>query len=138
MTRPLSCSTACVPVLACAAAAALTACARPVPTLAAEAAANPSAVDPASLRRGREALTRYQCGACHAIPGVATASAPWGPSLAAWGRRSYIAGHLPNDEARLAAWIGAPGAWAPGTLMPDLGVPAATARDMAHYLLWLK
>lgn len=101
-----------------------------------------AATDPkevkASVERGRIALRRFQCGACHAIPGVPSANAPWAPSLAHWGRRSYIAGHLPNIEANLAAWIRQPERWAPGTLMPDMGVSEATAHDMARYLLSLR
>lgn len=124
--------------LAAVAAALVAGCAPPDLPPGAESAANRADDDHAALQRGRAALTRFQCGACHAIPGVPTASSPWGPSLADWGRRSYIAGHLPNDEAHLVAWIRSPQAWAPGTVMPDMGVPPAVAQDMARYLLWLR
>ena len=83
---------------------------------------------------GQRLLTQYQCGSCHSIPGVAAARSTWGPSLQAFGKRSYIAGHIPNRPDALARWIMQPSALAPGTLMPSMGVSAGDARDMAAYL----
>jgi cytochrome c len=56
----------------------------------------------------------------------------------AFGRRSYIAGHLPNRPDTLAQWIVAPAALVPGTAMPAMGVSPQDARDMAAYLLALE
>ncbi len=87
--------------------------------------------DPA---RGQRLLMQYQCGACHVIPGVAAARGIHGPSLNAFGKRSYIAGRIPNFPDALARWIVAPAALVPDTAMPSMGVSPAEARDMAAYL----
>jgi len=68
------------------------------------------------------------------IPEVAAARSTVGPTLAAFGRRSYIAGHVPNGVDALARWIIEPAALAPGTAMPGMGVSPADARAMAIYL----
>jgi len=90
---------------------------------------------PAAIERGQRLLAQYQCGSCHTIPGVASAGSQAASSLAGFGGRSYIAGRLPNQPALLAQWIAKPQSLVPGTLMPDMGVPPADARDMAAYLL---
>ena len=95
-------------------------------------------VDNADRDRGRTLMTHYQCGSCHATPGVPSAPAPVAPSLEGFGRRSYIAGRLPNDPATLQRWLQDPPALVPGTTMPRLGVTPADARDMAGYLLALE
>lgn len=87
---------------------------------------------------GQHLLAQYQCGSCHAIPGVPIAQGAVGPALSAYGRRSYIAGHLPNRPDTLAQWIVAPAALVPGTAMPAMGVSPQDARDMAAYLLALE
>lgn len=87
--------------------------------------------------RGQVLMVQYQCGSCHAIPQVAAARGSVGPSLAGFGRRSYIAGELPNGPETLARWIESPGALVPGTVMPAMGVAPQDARDMAAYLLTL-
>ncbi|MDP9895577.1 cytochrome c1 [Variovorax boronicumulans] len=87
---------------------------------------------------GQRLLAQYQCGSCHAIPGVPIAQGVVGPPLSAYGRRSYIAGHLPNRPDTLAQWIVAPAALVPGTAMPAMGVSPQDARDMAAYLLALE
>jgi cytochrome c len=89
-------------------------------------------------QRGRLLLARYHCGTCHTIPGVAASRGEMAVSLAAFGRRSYIAGRVANEPATLARWIADPAAIVPGTLMPDLGVAPDDARDMAVYLGRLK
>ena len=92
----------------------------------------------AQVLRGQALLAHYQCGSCHAIPDVAAARSPAGPPLAAFGRRSYIAGHLPNRPETLARWIVDPAALVQGTPMPAMGVSPADARDMAAFLLALE
>jgi cytochrome c len=89
-------------------------------------------------RLGQKLMAQYQCTACHAIPDVAGPFGGMGPTLARFGRRSYIAGHIPNDARQLSAWLRSPQALVPGTAMPDLGVSEADASDMAAYLLSLR
>jgi len=88
--------------------------------------------------RGRLLLARYQCGACHEVPGTPTSGVPAGPPLDAFGGRSYIAGRVPNAPATLQRWLQQPAALVPGTPMPAVGVSAADARDIAAYLLGLE
>lgn len=92
----------------------------------------------ASALRGQRLLAQYQCGSCHAIPGVPGSRGRVGPPLARFGLRSYIAGEIPNRPDTLARWIAEPAALVPGTLMPDMGASPADARDMAAYLSALK
>jgi cytochrome c1 len=54
--------------------------------------------------------------------------------LDGFGLRSYIAGRIPNGRAALERWIVDPPSLVPGTLMPNLGVSAAEAHDIAAYL----
>jgi cytochrome c len=90
------------------------------------------------FERGRRLMAQYQCGSCHTVPAVFAAQGRVGPPLADFGRRSYIAGELPNTQAQLERWLQDPVAALPGTTMPDLGVSPADARDMAGYLLSLR
>ena len=113
--------------LACMALAGLTAC------LGACDRASDKASDPATLR-GRQLLAQYQCGSCHAIPGVAASRGGVAGSLEGFGRRSYIAGRFPNEPDTLARWIAEPAALSPATLMPDMGVSDADASAIAAYL----
>lgn len=99
-------------------------------TVTAWAGAPPLAEGPA----GERLLVEYQCGACHRIDGVSGATGTRGPSLVAFGRRSYIAGRVPNSGPLLARWIEAPQTLVPGTAMPALGVPPERARLMAAWL----
>ena len=88
----------------------------------------------ANVLQGQRLLAQYQCGSCHVIPDVAAARGRQGPSLAAFGKRSYIAGHVPNTPEALALWIVAPTAVVADTSMPSMGVSPTEARDMAVYL----
>ena len=92
----------------------------------------------AARERAGGILAQYQCGSCHTSPDVQAARGRMGPTLAAFGRRSYIAGHVPNGPDHLVRWIVAPAALVPGTLMPAMGVSPDDARDMAAYLLALE
>lgn len=92
----------------------------------------------ALAERGRELLRRRSCGSCHEIPGVRPARGVYGPTLAAFGERSYIAGELPNTPELLQRFIEDPPALVPGTRMPRVGVSADEARAMAAYLLTLR
>ncbi len=94
-------------------------------------------VDTADLARGRTLMTHYQCGSCHAVPGV-PGGAERAPELARFGRRSYIAGQLPNTPESLQRWLLDPPGMVPGTTMPRLGLSERDARDIAGYLLSLQ
>lgn len=87
---------------------------------------------------GQKLIQAYGCGSCHVVPGVNDADGLVGPPLTSFGRRSYIAGELPNNAENLQYWIQNPQAVEPGTAMPDLGVSAIDARDIAAYLLTLE
>ncbi len=87
--------------------------------------------DPGS---GRRIIAQKDCGACHTIPGIRGANSLVGPPLNGFGRRSFVAGTLPNSAENLARWIQDPPSIRPGTAMPDLGVSEAESRDIAAYL----
>jgi len=93
--------------------------------------------DPAAAR-GKEAIRAFGCGSCHAIPGIRSANGQVGPPLDSLGKRSYIAGKLPNTPENVARWIEDPPAIEPQTAMPKVGVTSEQARDMAAYLTSLK
>jgi len=75
-----------------------------------------------------------ECGACHQIPGVVGADGQVGPPLAGFGRRTIIAGVLPNTPANLVRWLRSPQSVKPGDAMPDTGLTAQEAHDAAAYL----
>lgn len=95
-------------------------------------------VPQADLQRGRQLMGRYQCGSCHAVPDVPAAATTSAPSLSGFGRRSYIAGKLPNGPLALQRWLIDPPAAVAGATMPRLGMPERDARDIAAYLLSLE
>lgn len=84
--------------------------------------------------RGQIVLRQYACENCHRIDDMVGPDTHIGPPLTDWRKRKYIAGVLPNNEENLVRWIVAPHEVSPGTLMPDLRVPPAHAREMATYL----
>lgn len=90
---------------------------------------------PGNAERGRQAMEYYGCGACHVIPGIPGARGGVGPPLHDYARRPYVAGSLPNSPELLARFLADPTVFRPGSAMPDLGVDAATAADMAAWLL---
>jgi cytochrome c len=89
-------------------------------------------------RIGLRLVTRYQCGACHTIPGVQGAAGQEAPTLDHIGRLSYIAGGIPNLPANMIAWLRAPHAVKPGTEMPPMGLTEQEARHMAAFLYTLR
>jgi cytochrome c len=91
--------------------------------------------DPA---RGKTAINRYGCAACHQIPGVSGAQGLVGPPLDGIARRSYIGGVLGNTPENMIRWIQNPQAVDQKTAMPNLGVTDAEARDIAAYLYTLR
>lgn len=84
--------------------------------------------------RGRAAMVRHGCIACHVIPGIRTATGRVGPQLTGLSSQVYIGGVLPNTPENLVFWIQHPQEASPRTAMPDLQVTEAEARDMAAYL----
>jgi cytochrome c len=88
----------------------------------------------AKASRAPAAIDRYGCGSCHTIPDVSGANAEIGPNLGHFADRRYIAGRLANTPANLITWIRDPQGVDPGNVMPELGVTARDARDIAAYL----
>jgi cytochrome c1 len=95
-------------------------------------------VEGGNAERGQRLLSHYQCGSCHVIPAVPSAKGRTAPSLAHFGRRSYIAGQMPNRPDALVRWLQGPQALWPQARMPDMGASEADARDMAAYLYTLR
>jgi mono/diheme cytochrome c family protein len=87
--------------------------------------------------QARIVLRQYACVGCHTIPGVVGADVHVGPPLAGFGRRSLIAGRLPNSADNLVRWIVEPASVDPQTAMPAMGVAPEHARQIADYLLEL-
>ena len=90
--------------------------------------------DRAAIERGKMAIERVQCAACHEIPGIAWPKGRTGPSLHSFDDRGMIAGSLPNRPDILAAFIRDAPALKPGSPMPAMPVSDAEARDIAAYL----
>jgi mono/diheme cytochrome c family protein len=82
----------------------------------------------------RIVIRQYACHACHRIEGVVGPQVDMGPPLENWKQRGYIAGVLPNTPENLVRWIRDPQAVSPGTMMPDLGVTEAHAREIASFI----
>lgn len=81
--------------------------------------------------RGRALVASYGCASCHDVGAV-------GPPLERVGARSYLAGKFPNVPGVMQQWIRHPQSLEPGTAMPDLGVGARDADDIAAYLATLR
>jgi cytochrome c len=109
---------------------ALSACSRREP--------DPPTVPGGDARLGARLVQQFQCGACHVIPEIAAAQGRAGPTLEAFGRRSFIAGSIPNVPDALARWIVDPHAMKPDTTMPAMGVSEPEARHMAAFLYTLR
>ncbi|HEX6104909.1 MAG TPA: cytochrome c oxidase assembly protein [Gemmatimonadales bacterium] len=84
--------------------------------------------------QGRLAFRRFGCGTCHTVDGVPGANGLVGPPLDGVGARVDIAGVLVNTPEHLSRWIQSPREVDARTAMPDLGVSAAEARDIAAFL----
>ena len=87
---------------------------------------------------GKRLLSDYGCVSCHVVPGIRAEPAYVGPPLDHWGKRSYIAGALSNNERNLVRWITRPQEVEPGTAMPDVDVNEQDATNIAAYLLSLE
>lgn len=89
-------------------------------------------------KAGRQAVIRYGCGACHAIPGVPRANGQTGPSLDKVANRAFLAGKLPNRPESMIRWVRTPQAIEPRGGMPDMGVTQKEGRDIAAFLYTLR
>jgi len=78
-----------------------------------------------------------QCGACHTVPGVATAKGEVGPDLSGIGQRQLLAGRLPNSRPNLIRWITSAQSISPGSAMPNIPLTPEQAGAVADYLLSL-
>ena len=91
--------------------------------------------DAEAIARGRAAVERVGCAACHEISGIDWPKGRTGPSLVGFDDVGVIAGVLPNTPANLAAFVrNAPKA-KPGSTMPAMPLSPAEARDVAAFLL---
>jgi cytochrome c2 len=88
--------------------------------------------------RGASAISHYGCGSCHTIARITGAHGLVGPPLSGVGSRLYVAGMLHNTPDNLARWIEHPKSINDRTLMPELGVSAQDATDIAAFLYSLK
>ncbi|WP_333794292.1 c-type cytochrome [Hyphomicrobium sp.] len=82
-------------------------------------------------------MTKFGCGACHSIPGVADADGRVGPPLDGVADRIYLAGTLPNTPENMQRWLRDPQAVVAGNVMPNVGATAEEAQAMASYLATL-
>jgi cytochrome c2 len=93
---------------------------------------------PSNARHGAALIAQTGCGACHSIPGIENAHGLVGPPLGNIGERTVIAGLLPNTPGNMVRWLENPQRIVPGNAMPDMGLSAADAGDIAAYLETLK
>lgn len=91
----------------------------------------------ADADRGRRAIQRVACGACHKIPGVSWPEGRVGPSLDGFADQALIAGRFPNEPQILAQWVRNAPALAPQTGMPPMPLSEQEARDVVAYLYTL-
>lgn len=88
--------------------------------------------------RGKLAIRRFGCNACHEIRIAGESSGMVGPPLAGVASRAELAGQLPNTPENLIAWIRFPQRLRPGCGMPQQPISEPDARDIAAYLLTLR
>jgi len=91
-----------------------------------------------NVKRGKDLIVHYDCGSCHSIPGIREARGLVGPPLILMGRRTYIAGEVPNTPDNLVKWLMDPKSIESGTAMPKLGLSEDQARDISAYLYTLQ
>lgn len=84
--------------------------------------------------RGKAAVSKYGCGSCHTIAGIANARGLVGPPLTGISARMYVAGVLSNNPGNLIRWIRNPKEVDEKTAMPVLDVSEQDATDIAAYL----
>lgn len=90
---------------------------------------------------GRTLFSSKGCIACHTAQGVPGAVGTIGPNLNGLGdtaKRPTLADGEPNTPKNIAAWITDPASRKPGTQMPNLGLSAKEADDLAAFLVTLR
>ncbi|HET9983898.1 MAG TPA: c-type cytochrome [Longimicrobiales bacterium] len=88
--------------------------------------------------RGRRLIGELGCKTCHTIPGIPGANSLVGPPLTGIASRVYIAGVLTNQPANMVRWLVNPPGVDSLTAMPNMGLSAAQATDIATYLYTLR
>lgn len=84
--------------------------------------------------RGKLAIERVGCAACHTIDGIAWPRGTTAPAIEGLAGRALIAGRLPNRPDVLAAFVRNAPALVPETAMPAMPLSEREARDIAAYL----
>jgi len=88
-------------------------------------------------QQGRQAFMLHGCSGCHTMGDMSNAKV--GPVLTHVGSRTTIAGGLfPNDSAHLARWITDPPGEKPGSMMPNMHVPATELAALIAFLQSMK
>lgn len=103
-----------------------------------KAAREAAAMTGGDVRRGKTAISKYGCAACHTIPGIDNAVASVGPPLTQVANRHFLGGHLTNTPDNMMRWIRHPQQIDPKNAMPEMGVTEQDARDIAAYLYTLR
>lgn len=88
----------------------------------------------ADADRGKQAILKVGCGACHTIPGVRWPRGKAAPALDGMSGRALIAGRVPNQPELLAMFIRNAPSLAPRTTMPEMPLTEQESRDIAAYL----
>jgi len=88
----------------------------------------------ANSHRGAKLIARLGCGACHSIPGIENARGLVGPPLDNIGKRTFIAGLLPNTPDNMVRWLETPQIVVPGNAMPNMELSDQDAEDITAYL----
>jgi cytochrome c2 len=120
----------------------VSACAPPAPPAAKDAkpAAGGAAV-PGDVNNGKQLFAAKGCIACHVAQGVPGANGTIGPNLNGIGdaaKRPQLADGATNTPEHIREWITDPQKAKPGTMMPNLGLSAKEADDLAAFLATLK
>jgi cytochrome c1 len=68
------------------------------------------------------------------VPGVPGADGQVGPPLTGMGKRTMIAGMLPNTPDNMMTWLRTPQSVVPGNAMPNTEMDEHDAQDVAAYL----
>lgn len=88
----------------------------------------------ASAERGKLAIERVGCSACHTVEGIDWPQGKTAPTLADFDRRALIAGRLAARPDVLAAFVRDAPSLVPDTAMPAMPLTRAEAMDVAAYL----
>ena len=97
-----------------------------------------AAAPQADAKRGRVAIERHGCVACHVIPGIDNPGSNVGPPLDKIATRGYIAGVLANTPDNMQRWLRDPPGVDPLTAMPNLHLSEQETKDIAAFLYTLK